>query len=78
MTARVKRKYPTLTKIFLNGTFKGQLLDVYRNRESRPDRVADFKEAVEAGDCMADDILTKRQWEKLSELDIALPVGFCG
>lgn len=79
MTERIKgRKYPSLTKTFFKGSFKGQMYSIYRDREIRPDKVADFKRAVEEGDCVAADILTKRQWEKLNELGIALPVGFCG
>jgi hypothetical protein len=34
----------------MRGTFKGQLRAIYHDRETRPDRVSDFREALESGD----------------------------
>jgi len=45
----VARKYPTLSKT--NGSPQGQILSVYKTRESNPQKVADFKAALENGDC---------------------------
>jgi hypothetical protein len=38
----VARKYPKLSKTFFNGSPQGQILSVYKTRESNPKKVADF------------------------------------
>jgi hypothetical protein len=40
---KAERKYATLTGVFFRGSFEGQLRAIYRDRETRLDRVADFK-----------------------------------
>jgi hypothetical protein len=59
---------------FLNGGIAGQIRAIHRDREERPDRVADFKAAIEAGDVSLGHVpLTKSLTQKLSDLGIAVP-----
>jgi hypothetical protein len=51
----VARKYPTLSKTFFNGSPQGQILSVYKTRDSNLQKVADFKAALENGDCTLGD-----------------------
>ena len=37
------RKYQTLTANFYIGSLKGQINSVWKTRESRPEKVSDFK-----------------------------------
>ena len=73
---RVARKYPTLSKTFFNGSPQGQILSVYKTRESNPQKVADFKAALENGDCTwGDTPFSKAVVEKARELGIAVPTN---
>ncbi len=70
----VARKYPTLSKTFFNGSPQGQILSVYKTRESNPQKVADFKAALENGDCTwGDTPFSKAVVEKATALGIQVP-----
>jgi hypothetical protein len=70
----VARKYPTLSKTFFNGSPQGQILSVYKTRESNPQKVADFKAALENGDCTwGDTPFSKAVVEKATALGIEVP-----
>ena len=70
----VARKYPTLSKTFFNGSPQGQILSVYKTRESNPQKVADFKAALANGDCTwGDTPFPKAVFEKATELGIEVP-----
>jgi hypothetical protein len=70
----VARKYPTLSKTFFNGSPQGQILSVYKTRESNPQKVADFKAALENGDCTWGDApFSKAVVEKAAALGIEVP-----
>jgi hypothetical protein len=71
---KVVRKYPTLSKTFFNGSPQGQILSVYKTRESNPQKVADFKAALENGDCTwGDTPFSKAVVEKATALGIEVP-----
>jgi hypothetical protein len=67
---KAERKYATLTGVFFRGSFEGQLKAIYRDRETRLDRVADFKLALANGDITLPEPLTKSQQERLAALGI--------
>jgi hypothetical protein len=68
---KFERKYATLASIFFNGSVKGQILSVYKTRESNPAKVADYKAALAAGDVhLGTRPLTKSLTAKLVELGI--------
>jgi hypothetical protein len=70
----VARKYPTLSKTFFNGSPQGQILSVYKTRESNPQKVADFKAALANGDCTwGDTPFPKAIVEKATALGIEVP-----
>jgi hypothetical protein len=70
----VARKYPTLSKTFFNGSPQGQILSVYKTRSSNPQKVADFKAALENGDCTwGDTPFSKAVVEKATALGIEVP-----
>jgi hypothetical protein len=70
----VARKYPTLSKTFFNGSPQGQILSVYKTRSSNPQKVADFKAALENGDCtLGDTPFSKAVVEKAAALGIEVP-----
>jgi hypothetical protein len=72
----VVRKYPTLSRTFFNGSLRGQILSVYKTRESNPQKVVDFKAALENGDCTwGDTPFSKAVVEKATELGIAVPTN---
>jgi hypothetical protein len=69
----VARKYPTLSKTFFNGSPQGQILSVYKTRESNPQKVEDFKAALACGDCtLPAEPLSKSLKEKIVALGIAI------
>jgi hypothetical protein len=71
---KVVRKYPTLSRTFFNGSLRGQILSVYKTRESNPQKVADFKAALENGDCTwGDTPFSKAVVEKATALGIEVP-----
>jgi hypothetical protein len=66
------RKYATLGSIFFSGSPRGQLLSIYKTRESNPQKGANFKAALANGDCTWDDNpFPKAVVEKAKELGIA-------
>jgi hypothetical protein len=68
------RKYATLGTIFFSGSPTGQLLSVYKTRESNPQKVADFKAALANGDCTwGDTPFSKMIVKKATELGIEIP-----
>jgi hypothetical protein len=72
----VARKYPTLSKTFFNGSPQGQILSVYKTRESNPQKVADSKAALENGDCTwGDTPFSKAVVEKAAALGIEVPTN---
>jgi hypothetical protein len=64
------RKYQTLSVIFFKGSPEGQINSVYKTRETNPQKVLDFKAALEAGDCMIPAIRSKAIRDKLREMEI--------
>jgi hypothetical protein len=48
----VERKYANLTKIFFNGSPMGQVLSIYKTRETNPAKWADYRAAIANGDCV--------------------------
>jgi hypothetical protein len=70
------RKYLTLSKTFFNGSPQGQILSVYKTRESNPQKVADFKAALANGDCAwGDTPLPKAVVAKATALGIVVPTN---
>jgi len=68
---KVERKYQTLTTNFFKGSLKGQINSIYKTRETKPEKVADFKEAIEAGAIQLDrEELSPSFMKKLKELGI--------
>ncbi len=67
------RKYATLGTIFFNGSSVGQLLSVYKTRETNVQKVSDYKAALAAGDCSlpVESLMTKSLKEKLVALGIS-------
>ena len=63
------RIYPTLTDIFFNGTPHGRIKAIYRDRFTRPERLADFKLAIAAGDVSLKN-LSSSDFHKLCEMGI--------
>jgi hypothetical protein len=71
--AKAAHKYATLGTIFFRGSPRGQLLSVYKTRESNPQKVADFKAALACGDCtLPAEPLSKSLKEKIVALGIAI------
>ena len=69
--AKVERTYQTLTTNFFKGSLKGQINSVWKTRESKPEKVADFKAAIEAGVIQLDrEELSPSFMKKLNELGI--------
>jgi hypothetical protein len=67
------RKYQTLGTIFFSGSPTGQLLSVFKTRESNVQKVLDYKAALQAGDCSLpeESLMTKALKEKLAALGIS-------
>jgi hypothetical protein len=66
------RKYQTLGTIFFTGSPQGQIVSVFKARETNPQKVADYKAALAAGDCTLGDPskFPKSITEKLEALGI--------
>ena len=68
------RKYPALSKTFLQGSLSGQIKSVFKSRETNPQKVTDFKLALANGDCTWDLLpLSKSLLAKLQTLGIEAP-----
>ena len=64
-----KRKYRFLTNSFFMGSIKSQINSVYRDKESKPEKVLEFKWALKNGDCgLGFEKLNKHQFGKIIEL----------
>jgi hypothetical protein len=50
-TAKAERKYAHLTTTFFNGSPLGQLLSIYKTRETNPAKWDDYRAALQNGDC---------------------------
>jgi hypothetical protein len=46
------RKYATLSRTFFNGSPMGQVLSIYKTRETNPAKWADYRAAIANGDCV--------------------------
>lgn len=68
-------KYSHLSANFFRGSMSGQLSSVYRDRESKPEKLQDFKKALKDGDLKLTGEITSQQANKLKELGIKLPDG---
>jgi hypothetical protein len=71
--AKVPKKYATLGTIFFSGSSVGQLLSVFKTRETNVQKVLDYKAALAAGDCSlpVESLMTKSLKEKLVALGIS-------
>lgn len=66
--------YPHLSRSFMRGSLKGQVLSVHRDRFAKPDKVLNFREAVAAADIsLGTALLPKHLVIKLVELGIPVP-----
>ena len=71
---KVARKYATLSATFFRGSCAGQILSVFKTRLENPAKVADFKAALAAGDCVFPaEPLPKAILEKATALGIDVP-----
>jgi hypothetical protein len=71
---KVARKYTTLSATFFRGSCAGQILSVFKTRVENPAKVADFRAALAAGDCVFPaEPLPKAVVEKATELGIEVP-----
>ena len=71
---RAVRKYPTLSTTFFRGSLIGQINSVFKSRETNPQKIADFKQALANGDCTWDLLpLSKSLIAKLQTLGIEVP-----
>ena len=74
MTAQIETyHYLFLTQPFLRGTPNGQIATVHRTRETNPEKVAEFRQALACGDVDLGPTITKQQARKLSDMNIPLP-----
>jgi hypothetical protein len=71
--AETPNPYPSLTKNFLRGSTKGQISSLWNTRETKPEKIADFKKALATGDVTIDEVLTKSQTEKMASMGIEVP-----
>lgn len=71
---RVARKYATLSATFFRGSCAGQILSVFKTCLENPAKVADFKSALAAGDCVFPvEPFPKAILEKAKALGIDVP-----
>ena len=74
MAEKKAKKYENLGGTFLNGTLKGQVNSVYKDRQTKPAKVEDFKKAIAAGDVkLGNTVLPKATVAKLVELGVDVP-----
>lgn len=66
-------KYNFLSPNFFRGSVKGQINSVWKDRTDKPEKVAEFKQALTAGDLSLGDSLTRQQAKKLVDLGITIP-----
>ena len=68
------RRYPTLKPQFFPGSLHGQIDSVYKERNTKPEKLADFKRAIADGAIWLDGELPERQVQQLIELGITVPL----
>lgn len=68
-------EYHYLTDNFFGCGLDQQIISIYRDRD-KIEKVAEFKEAIGRGDLVVNQILTKQQFRKLSEIGIKIPKEF--
>jgi hypothetical protein len=69
--AKAPKKYATLGTIFFSGSSVGQLLSVFKTRETNVQKVLDYKAALVAGDCsLPEQPLSKSLKEKIVALGL--------
>lgn len=68
----VEKKYSELTPGFFKKPMKNQINIVRKH----PEKTAEFKKAVETGDCKFTEKLTKKQYEWVGEMGISVPPEF--
>jgi hypothetical protein len=69
--AKAPKKYATLGTIFFSGSSVGQLLSVFKTRETNVQKVLDYKAALVAGDCsLPEEPLSKSLKEKIVALGL--------
>ena len=66
-------KYKYLNDNFFKGAFGAQINSVYRDKDKKPDKVNEFKDALKAGDCKIEKKLTKLQFQRAGELGVKVP-----
>lgn len=68
------RKYALLTGNFFRGEQKGQIASIWKARETRPEKVEEYKKAIAEGDVILNSgTLSKSQKRKLWELGVCVP-----
>lgn len=70
-----KAKYNFLSPNFFRGSVKGQINSVWKDRTAKPEKVAEFKQALKDGDLKLGAELTRQQAKKLVDLGIEIPEG---
>jgi hypothetical protein len=64
------RKYKNLTATFFRGSPLGQLISIYKTRETNPDKWDDYRAALQAGDCTFPEPITESIAAKMKELGL--------
>jgi hypothetical protein len=70
------RKYPTLGANFMKGSVAGQINSIHRTRETQPEKLAEFKQAIARRDIpIRASQLTPASRKKLAECGIVQVKG---
>ena len=65
------KNYLYLTNTFFESNTRSQMDNIYRDRESKPEKVVEYKRALRCGDCrIVFKALTKYQINKIVELGV--------
>ena len=70
-----EKKYRYLTKNFFEYNLDQQIISIYRDRD-KIEKVEEFIKAMKCGDFKINQILTKQQFRKLSEIGVKIPIEF--
>jgi hypothetical protein len=65
---KTDRKYKTLSGVFFKGSSEGQINSVFKTMVENPQKVIDYKAALENGDCLLPSELSKALQDKLRAL----------
>jgi len=68
-----EKKYTHLSRNFFRGAVKGQINSVYKDRETKPEKVAEYKQALKDGDASLGESISKQLAKKLVELGVEIP-----